>query len=77
MKWAMESIYTITVGPVTVMAYYRYNDCWEVYYSRPDFPFLFAFGLPKNLTVDGVLKIGAANIENYTNLFTDGGVNND
>ena len=63
-----ELIYTKKCGETTIVVA-RSDDCWDVYYTKPMFPFVFAFGLPLVHSLDEVFLVAEGNIENYTNLF--------
>ena len=62
------SFYTKVCDETTIMAC-RTDDCWEVYYKRTDFPFMFAFGLPTVHTIEEVFSIAEGNIDNYDDMF--------
>ena len=67
-----EYIATITHGDIKIMAYYtkeRNENLWEVYYRKPDYPFMFAFGLDAGLLSEEVLDIAIKNIDNYADMF--------
>ena len=63
-----EYITTKTFGDVTIMLYY-FDDCWEVYYRKPQYAFEFAFGIPHVHTAEEVFEIAEGNIRNYDFLF--------
>lgn len=44
-------------------------DDWEVYYKKPQYPFIYAFGLQSDHLPDDVFEIAEANIDGYTDLF--------
>ena len=55
----------------TIMCYFSDEDGWEVYYRRRDFPYIFAFGLPRFHTTAEVFEIAAANIAFYEGKFLE------
>jgi hypothetical protein len=55
-------------GDATIMIYLD-ADAWEVYYKKPGYSFIYAFGLPSDHLPDDVFEIAAANIDNYSDLF--------
>ena len=45
------------------------EEQWEIYYKRPHYPFMFAFGLPYVYKTQEVLKIAEENIDSYADMF--------
>ena len=53
-------------GITTVMVYYESEDnSYEVYYKRPHYPYMFAFGLPATECLSDVFVIADDNIKNF------------
>ena len=74
MKHLTEYVATTTHDDVTIMAYFTKgckHDCWEVYYRKPDFPFMFAFGLPDGYLSEEVMDIAVKNIWQYQWMFDE------
>ena len=44
-------------------------DEWEVYYKKPHYPFIYAFGLPSDHLPNDVFTIAEANTAEYSDLF--------
>jgi len=44
-------------------------DSWEVYYKKPGYPFIFAFGVPSDHLPDDVFEMAIANMDDYSDLF--------
>lgn len=67
-----EYIKTNKVGDTTIMVHYSVDDeTWDVYYKRPGYPFLYAFGLAywRADCTDDMFEIAEANIPQYEHLF--------
>lgn len=63
-----ETIYTRLGrdGITTVMVYYdTSNHSVDVYYKRPQYPFMFAFGLSAIVSLDDAFIIADDNIKDY------------
>ena len=41
------------------------EDCLEVYYRMPGYPYIFAFGLPKVFTMSNVIQIAKCKAIDY------------
>lgn len=63
------SFYVTQHEETTVMACYVEDEAWEIYYKRPGFPFMNAFGLPTTEPIDNVFRIAIANISEYDDMF--------
>ena len=66
--FAVENIYTQVVGDTTIMIYCE-GDEWDVYYKKPMYPFLFAFGITEEMTLDDMFELAKANIDQYQDMF--------
>ena len=64
-----ENIYTKKVNETTIMIHCENGEEWEVYYKKPQYPFLFAFGIVEESTLDEAFEIAEANIDEYQDLF--------
>ena len=64
--WAF---YTTKCDGTTIMVCFVEDEGWEIYYKRPMYPFMFAFGLPEVHTITEVFDIAKANIVHYEDLF--------
>ena len=42
------------------------TDTWEVYYTLPDYPWKFAFGLPKSTSLDYVFQLAESNFDLFS-----------
>ena len=72
MTYKADFSFTRVNGDTKILAYHDEDaQCWEVYYKRQDFPFMFAFGLPGFEPSDNVYHIAVCNIENFNNLFKE------
>ena len=56
-------------GITDVYVFYAIHEGWEVYYKRPGFPMMFAFGLPFVHAVSDVFVIADSNINQYEEMF--------
>lgn len=72
MNWAF---YSRKLGDNTIMVHRAEGEGWDVYYKRPEFPFVFAFGLPLVHKIDEVFDIAESNIDNYLNDDYEGACN--
>lgn len=70
MDYRTETIYTQECNGTTIMVYREKGEYWEVYFKRPGFSFMMAFGLPLIHTVAEVFQIARANLPDYEDMFT-------
>lgn len=69
MPWTEKPFYLMECDGTTIAITYWEGEGWEVYYKRPMFPLMFAFGLPAVHTAAEVFDIAAANIHQYEDMF--------
>lgn len=64
------NVFTIPESDVEIMLMRDYDKSWEVYYRKPHYPFIYAFGLPdyEKLEMAKMIAEGCAN--EYMDLFT-------
>ena len=56
-------------GITSILAFYEDGEGWEVYYKRPNFPWLFAFGLPTVHNFEEVFGMADGILHMYENYF--------
>ena len=67
-NWSLENIYTESCEDLTIMLYPA-EDSIEVYYRKPGYAFMFAFGLSKGLTTSDVMEIAKKAAYAYSDMF--------
>lgn len=53
----------------TILVCFSEDSEWEIYYRKPQFPYIFAFGLPKHMTTTDAVEVARENVDNYADLF--------
>ena len=63
---------TEQVGDTTIMIMLDVNEGWEVYYRKPGYPFLFAFGFAQTYqSAADVMRLAINGINDYQDLFEE------
>lgn len=68
LDYESQTVYTQTSGDTTIMIL-EADDCYEVYYRKPQYSYEFAFGITLNHSLSEVFEMAIANIDEYADLF--------
>lgn len=64
----LKNAYIKTVGETDIIAIFN-KDGWSVYYQKPEYPMIYAFGLPNHHHTADVMMIAEENIDDFADLF--------
>ena len=72
MPYKQETIYTMECSRVeglTAMIHFVPGEGWDVYYKKPGYPFVYAFGLPAVHTSAQAFDVAQLNADRFLDLF--------